>query len=1031
MEKLTRSLSRGLTRGLTRPLTGGFVTPETMSISGLESGEARPGSHPDITGEMSDGSTILTYSWGLTLDGSQLGTGENPSDYTAGDGGLLYLLGTTAVGTFRATAPIRYDTNVFTTQPALDQANYNIGDTITLTEGITEDPATLTITTFALDGVDKRGELVGLTWDSSGETAGQLTYQVTATNSGGAVVSNLISAPLNVAAATTYYAAPGGSDGNDGSIGSPFLTPSAGIDAMAPGDTLILRTGTFDPFEIDKSGTAGAPITITTLPEEKGTVIIKGDLDHHNSVPGGDGNYTPNNNAVRDGIRIDSQNHVHVRNLTITDCWRCGIFVIADAGGAFGNIEIWDNLIFHVGASCIRMEGQNSDTKINRTEDGSPRLNDCLVRGNTVYFSNIPNDNILAPDTEAISVAAGCADIDTMYNIVGTTEGQTNGYGIDYKAGVRGGRIIGNRIFNIEKYGIYLDAGRRWVSNITVADNIIYDVELGIVLAREAASGFATYEDAVAADGAADFVQELFAIDIYNNQISNTLLAAIYLQKHSKDGANGIISGIRVRFNSVWNAGRTGGVDFNLFGWSSLTGIPNNVDFAGNVAWNAEGSISFAQAFPPPSWMTYDDNHFGSDPLYANTNAVPADLALTTTSPALATVDGVYVGTPFNLDIDGVARAVPANAGSKTGSVFNFVAELQPDGTIRLLNYDGRLFTVDDALDRYDGDYQTTDAALDAGPVVFKAPVLAGDADPTVGETLTIIPALFGFDVDAGSVTVAYTTNGANPVNVSDPANPTLLLGAADAGKTITVTATATQGANDTDAISNGVAVAAAAAGLQVDVIAIRANTTASGTITETVDLSAYGADDKLYVAYGITRNPNGAVTVDGNAASSIHFNLTGGGGARLRVFEYVLSGPGSANTVISLGLNGSSSVDHIIPIWVVKNGVRGTPSADGDVGAQTNSGGSISATATPGSVNNLLVAVTTGSPGMFGTGGNAHAFTNATQVDDLIAANAGAAIATVATGATTAHTVTFTPNPTAAVSDDAAIALIPFTEAA
>jgi hypothetical protein len=84
--------------------------------------------------------------------------------------------------------------------------------------------------------------------------------------------------------AATYYVAPTGSDANDGSIEHPFATVQRGQTAVAPGDTIYLRGGTYTPAmdqiartmgayalftDLNKSGTAEAPIHYFAYPGEK------------------------------------------------------------------------------------------------------------------------------------------------------------------------------------------------------------------------------------------------------------------------------------------------------------------------------------------------------------------------------------------------------------------------------------------------------------------------------------------------------------------------------------------------------------------------------------------------------------------------------------------------------------------------------------------------------------------------------------------------------------------------------------------
>lgn len=72
------------------------------------------------------------------------------------------------------------------------------------------------------------------------------------------------------ARAATYYMAPTGSDSAAGTQANPWKTLDASAAKLSPGDTLILRSGTY--FEmgitIDLQGTASAPITIRAMTGE-------------------------------------------------------------------------------------------------------------------------------------------------------------------------------------------------------------------------------------------------------------------------------------------------------------------------------------------------------------------------------------------------------------------------------------------------------------------------------------------------------------------------------------------------------------------------------------------------------------------------------------------------------------------------------------------------------------------------------------------------------------------------------------------
>ena len=78
----------------------------------------------------------------------------------------------------------------------------------------------------------------------------------------------------------TYYvnvAGLGGtpSDNNTGAIDQPLATLQAALDRVGPGDTVIIRGGTYDlangngPNTFDKSGLPGDPLTIEAYPGEQ------------------------------------------------------------------------------------------------------------------------------------------------------------------------------------------------------------------------------------------------------------------------------------------------------------------------------------------------------------------------------------------------------------------------------------------------------------------------------------------------------------------------------------------------------------------------------------------------------------------------------------------------------------------------------------------------------------------------------------------------------------------------------------------
>lgn len=63
------------------------------------------------------------------------------------------------------------------------------------------------------------------------------------------------------------------SDSNSGTISSPFCTISKAVSQLTPGSKLIVRKGTYSPFEISKNGTFNEPISIVNYPGEIAQIV--------------------------------------------------------------------------------------------------------------------------------------------------------------------------------------------------------------------------------------------------------------------------------------------------------------------------------------------------------------------------------------------------------------------------------------------------------------------------------------------------------------------------------------------------------------------------------------------------------------------------------------------------------------------------------------------------------------------------------------------------------------------------------------
>jgi hypothetical protein len=62
-----------------------------------------------------------------------------------------------------------------------------------------------------------------------------------------------------VASAVTFFVAPGGNNANTGGSDKPWATLQFAVDRIAPGDTILVKSGTYVGARIQKSGQPGAP----------------------------------------------------------------------------------------------------------------------------------------------------------------------------------------------------------------------------------------------------------------------------------------------------------------------------------------------------------------------------------------------------------------------------------------------------------------------------------------------------------------------------------------------------------------------------------------------------------------------------------------------------------------------------------------------------------------------------------------------------------------------------------------------------
>ena len=84
-------------------------------------------------------------------------------------------------------------------------------------------------------------------------------------------------------AATTFFVAPDGNDGNPGSSAAPWRTLQHAVDTAAPGDTIAVRAGTYAGARIERSGTAQAWLTLRAVTGQAVIIDRPGPNNRHGS----------------------------------------------------------------------------------------------------------------------------------------------------------------------------------------------------------------------------------------------------------------------------------------------------------------------------------------------------------------------------------------------------------------------------------------------------------------------------------------------------------------------------------------------------------------------------------------------------------------------------------------------------------------------------------------------------------------------------------------------------------------------------
>jgi hypothetical protein len=476
--------------------------------------------------------------------------------------------------------------------------------------------------------------------------------------------SKNISAPTPVVNSLhTYYVSATGSDANAGTIDAPFRSINTALNKLAPGDTVMVRGGTYyEKVFFTKSGRQDKWITLKAYANEK-------------PVIDGTGLSITGKEAL---VTISNVNYILVEGFDICNYrsstpWVNINGILVNEGS--GNITIRKNKVYNIEHNV-------------RPEDGRSGHGIEII-GNT----NVAMKNILVEENEIHDCNTGYSENLTIngyvdgFTIRGNKIFNTENIGIDAAGGywanstpafnyARNGVISDNELYNINMstgplggygaIGIYIDGAR----NIVVERNKVHEADRGI--------GIVSENDAYPTENCI----------VRNNFVYNCWRTGIYLGGYLNYTTGGT-NNCYVVNNTLYFNNKTTGAFGEIEGEIRLTENCNNNTIQNNIIYAGPNDVFVHKYTSTGSNNIFDYNLYyttsaskwiwngteytdynewktacsgdanstnGINPLLVNTTS--PDLHIQAVSPAKNS--GVVISAAINgsTDIDGNARIV-------------------------------------------------------------------------------------------------------------------------------------------------------------------------------------------------------------------------------------------------------------------------------------------------------------------------------------------------------------------------------------
>ena len=390
----------------------------------------------------------------------------------------------------------------------------------------------------------------------------------------------------HVPAGATYYVAPNGSDTNPGTEAAPFATLQHAAGVAVAGDTVLARQGVYNALvSPSASGNdAAGPITFASYPGE--TAVIDGT---GLAIPGGQNGLITLRNVsavIIEGFELRNYATASKKQVPI------GIFVT----GAGAGVQLVNNHVHDITTTAKTTPKQCGSNALGIAIYGSTApasIGGIVVSGNEL-------DHLHTGCSESLSLDGNVDGFAVTSNVIHDNDN----IGIDASGfekvspdpaydQPRNGEIRGNTVFNITSYGnpdygkqyaadgIYVDGG----TQITVEQNRVHDVDLGIELASEHKGRVTSY------------------VTARNNVLYGNNANGISIGGYGR--ARGGSDHLTIVNNTLFanDTKKTGSGEFQIQWYATHNLVANNIVYAG-----AQGLLvhNFTTSEPNPAVLDYN-----------------------------------------------------------------------------------------------------------------------------------------------------------------------------------------------------------------------------------------------------------------------------------------------------------------------------------------------------------------------------------------------------------------------------------------